>query len=68
MLERSTLSCQSKDKGHPFRVLGVLSAMAHIFSETAMQARTLASNRQAKAIKEPKVRSKVPKAQATVKH
>ena len=32
-------------------MLGVLSAMEHIFNETAMQARTLASNRQAKAIK-----------------
>ena len=52
-MERSTLSLsrQSKEKGQPFRVLGVLSAMEHIFNETAMQARTLASNRQAKAIK-----------------
>ena len=76
-------------------MLGVLSAMEHILNETAMQARTLASNRQAKAIKashgprvspqlqakervkrtldnpkgspkEPKVRSKFPKAQATI--
>ena len=50
-LERSTLSCQSKEKGHPFRVLGVLSAMEHIFNETAMQARTQARNCLAKAIK-----------------
>ena len=50
-LERSALSCQSKEKGHSFRLLGVKSAMEHIFNETAMQARTLASNRQAKAIK-----------------
>ena len=72
-------------------------AMEHIYNESAMQARTLTSNRQAKAIKashgprvspqpqakkiikrtmenpkgspkEPKFPSKVPKAEATVKH
>ena len=32
-------------------MLGVLSAVEHILNETAMQARTLASKRQAKAIK-----------------
>ena len=31
--------------------MGVLSAIEHIFNETAMQARTLASNRLAKAIR-----------------
>ena len=73
----------------------VLCATEHIFNETATQARTLASKRQAKAIKashgprvspqsqaeekvmenapegsfgQAKVRSKFPKAQATVKH
>ena len=93
-LERSTLSCQSKEKGHPFCVLGVFGATEHSFNETAMQARTLASNCLAKAIKashgprvspqsqaeekvkktvenpkrspkEPKVRSKFPKAVST---
>ena len=48
-LERSTLSRQSKEKGHPFRVLGVVSAMEHIFNETAMHAKAQASNRMAKA-------------------
>ena len=77
--------------------MDVLSAVEHIFNETAMHTRTLASTRQAKAIKashgprvspqsqakervkktmetpkgspkEPQVRSKFPKAQATVKH
>ena len=76
--------------------MGVLSAMQHIFNETAMQARTLASKRLAKAIrasngprvglqsqakerakktkenpkdcpKEPRVRTKVPKAHAKEK-
>ena len=86
-----------KRKDHQVRAMGVSSAVEHIFNETAMQARTLASNRRAKAIKashgprvrpqsqakeraqrtlenpkgspkEPKVRSKVQKAQAKVKH
>ena len=93
VLGRSTLSRQSKEKGHQVRATGVVSAVKPIFNETAMQARTLSSNRLAKAIKashgtrvspqsqakervkktienpkgspkEPKVRSKVPKAQA----
>ena len=51
MLGRSILSRQSKEKGHPVCAMGVSSAMEHIFNETAMQARTLASTRQAKAIK-----------------
>ena len=98
-MKRSTLSCQSKEKGHPFRVWRVLSATERSFNETAMQARTQARNCLAKAIKashashgprvspqsqveekvkktmenpkgspkEPKVRSKFPKAQATRK-
>ena len=45
----NSLSRQSKGKGHPYRVLGVLSAMEHVFNETAMQARTRASKRLAKA-------------------
>ena len=90
-------SRQSKEKDHPVCAMGILSVMEHIFNESAMQARTLARNRLAKAIKashgprvspqsqvkervkktmenrkgspkEPKVRSKFPKAQATVKH
>ena len=50
---RSTLSLsrQSKEKGHQVRAMGVLSAVEHIFNETAMQARTPASNRLAKAIR-----------------
>ena len=39
------------ERGHPFRVFGSQSAMEHIFNETAMQARTSASNCQEKAIK-----------------
>ena len=50
-LERSTLSRQSKDKGHPFRVWGEISWPEHSFNETARQARMMASNRRAKAIK-----------------
>ena len=36
-LERSNLSRQLKDKGHQVRTMGVLSAMEHIFNETATQ-------------------------------
>ena len=50
-LKRSTLSCQSKENGHPFRVWRVLSATERSFNETAMQARTQARNCLAKAIK-----------------
>ena len=46
-----SLSRQSKEKGHPSRRVGCLCAMEHIFNDTAMQGRTLASNRQANAIK-----------------
>ena len=44
-----SLSRQAKEKGHQVRAMGVLSAVEHIVNETAMQARTPASNRQAKA-------------------
>ena len=44
-----SLSRRAKEKGHQFRAMGVLSAVRHIFKETAMQARTPASNRLAKA-------------------
>ena len=46
MLMRSTLSRQAKEKGHRVRVMDVLSVVEHIFNETAMQARTPASNTQ----------------------
>ena len=39
-----------KGKGSPGPRDGILSAVEHIFNETAMQARTPASNRLAKAI------------------
>ena len=51
MLGLSALSCRAKENGHQIRAMGVLSAMQHIFNETAMQARTRASKRLAKAIK-----------------
>ena len=45
------LSRQANENGHQVRAMGVLSAVQHIFNETAMQARTPASNRLAKAIR-----------------
>ena len=47
----NSLSRQSKEKGQEVRAMGILSAVEHIFNETAMQARTLASNRLAKAVR-----------------
>ena len=60
MLMRLTFSRRAKEKGHRVRAMGVLRAMQHIFNETAMHARTLASKRLAKAIRAihgPKVRA-----------
>ena len=42
-------SRQAKEKGHQVRAMRVSSAVEHIFNETAMQARTPASNRLANA-------------------
>ena len=39
MLMRSTLSRLAEEKGHRIRVMGVSSAVEHIFNETAMHAR-----------------------------
>ena len=49
MLMRSTLSHPAKEKGHRVRVMGVSSAVVHIFNETAMHAKAQASNRLARA-------------------
>ena len=49
MLMRSILSRLAREKGHRVRVMGVSISVEHIFNETAMQARTPASNRLAKA-------------------
>ena len=49
MLMQSTLSRLANEKGHRVRVMGVLSAVEHIFNETAVHARAQASNRLAKA-------------------
>ena len=49
---RSTLSRLAKEKGPRVRVMGVSSAVEHIFNETTMHARTQASNRLAKAKRE----------------
>ena len=38
-----------RQKGHRVRVMGVLSAMEHIFTETAMHAKAQVNNRMAKA-------------------
>ena len=62
MLMQSILSRLAKEKGHRVRVMGVSSAVEHILNETAMQARTLASNRLARANRAshgPRVRAKV---------
>ena len=47
----NSLSRLPMEKDHRVRVMGVLSVVVHIFNETAMQARTQASNRMAKAIR-----------------
>ena len=47
----NSLSRLVKEKGHRVRVMGVLSAVGHIVNETAMHAKKLTRNRQAKAIK-----------------
>ena len=49
MLMRPTLSRLAKEKSHRVHAMGVLSAVEHIFNETAMHARAQASNRLAKA-------------------
>ena len=46
---QSPLSILSKEKDHRVRAMGVLSALEHIFNETAMHARAQASNRMAMA-------------------
>ena len=51
-----------KGKGHPFRVMGVLGAVEHIFNDTAMHARAQASNRANRAS------HGVPKAHTRVRH
>ena len=62
MLMLSILSRLAKEKGHRVRVMDVLGAVKHIFNETAMHARTQASNRLARtnsASHGPRVRAKV---------
>ena len=57
----NSLSLLAKEKGHRVRVMGVLSAVEHIFNETAMHAKAQASNRMAKANRAshgPRVRAK----------
>ena len=49
MLMRSILCRLAKEKGHRVRVMGVLSAVEHIFNETAMHTKAMGSNRVAKA-------------------
>ena len=46
-----SLSRLAKESGHQIRAMGVLRAMHRIFNETAIQARTPASKRLAKAIR-----------------
>ena len=45
----NSLSRLAEEKGHRVRVMGVACAVAHIFNETAMHARTQENNRLAKA-------------------
>ena len=57
----NSLSRLAKEKGHRVRVMGVLSAVEHIFNEIAMHARAQASNRLARANRAshgPRVRAK----------
>ena len=57
----NSLSRLAKEKGHRVRVMDVLSAVEHIFNETAMHARAQASKRLARAnraIRGPRVRAK----------
>ena len=57
----NSLSRLAKEKGHRVRVMGVFSAVEHIFNETAMHARVQASNRLARANRAnhgPRVRAK----------
>ena len=57
----NSLSCLAKEKGHRVSVMCVLSAVEHMFNETAMYARAQASNRLAKANRAshgPRVRAK----------
>ena len=48
MLMQSTLSL-SNEQDHRVRAMGVLSAVEHIFKETAMHAKAQASKRMAKS-------------------
>ena len=57
---RSTLSRLAREKGHRVRVMGVLSAVVHMAK--ARVKKTLENP------KEPKVRTKVPKAHTKAKH
>ena len=50
-IDVGAVSSLSSGKGHQIRAMGVSSAVQHIFNENAMQARTLASKRLAKAIR-----------------
>ena len=57
----NSLSRLAKEKGHRVHVMGVSSAVEHIFNETAMHARAQASNRLARANRAshgPRVRAK----------
>ena len=60
----NSLSRQSKEKDHPVRAMGVLSAMVRIFNDTAMQARTLARAKAIEASPGPRV---IPQPQAKEK-
>ena len=92
----NSLSRLARGKGHQVRVMGVSSAVVHIFNEIATHARAQASNRMAKVnrashgpregphtaqvrvrktrehqwkiSKDPKVRTKVPKAHTKAMH
>ena len=58
---RSTIARLAMEKGHQVRVMGVLSAVVHIFNETAMHAKAQASNSLTKANRAshgPRVRAK----------
>ena len=48
---RSTLSRLANENGHRVRVMGVLSALEHIFNDTARNAKAQARNRVARAIR-----------------
>ena len=60
----NSLSLLPKEKDHRVRVMGILSAVEHIFTDTAVHARAQASNRLAKANRASRDPRAIPHSQA----